>query len=126
MNQTRKNETEYCSKCQLNRPIEAFESGYITCTRCRAKEKRRYDRKRDVILEQKKEYREREKEHISEYNKEYFQSAKDIVITCPVCNYDIKKYKKSQHEKSKFHQDNLARQLARAFTSQRGMFPGLS
>ena len=28
-----------------------------------------------------------------------------------MCSYDIKKYKKSQHEKSKFHQDNLARQL---------------
>ena len=46
-----------------------------------------------------------------EKNARYREKIKDIVITCPVCNYDIKKYKKAQHEKSQFHQDNLARQL---------------
>ena len=104
-------ERQYCRKCQTHRPIEAFAEGFLTCTRCRDKEKRRYDRERERLLEQKKEYREREKEHIREKQIEHFQSVKDIVITCPVCNYDIKKYKKAQHETSQFHQDNLVRQL---------------
>ena len=29
------------------------------------------------------------------------------VITCEVCNYEIKKFKKAQHEKSQTHQYNL-------------------
>ena len=102
---------QYCRKCQADRPIDAFEEGFYTCTRCRDKDKKRYNRKRETILENKKEYREREKAPISKKNKGYFQSMKDIVITCPLCNYDIKNYKKSQHEKSQFHQDNMARQL---------------
>ena len=32
---------------------------------------------------------------------------KDEIITCPICKYDIKKYKMSQHEKSQNHQNNV-------------------
>ena len=101
---------KYCSTCQTNRPIETFEEGFATCSRCKKKKLNRYYRLREHYLELKKEYRQNHKEEISEKHKEYFQSIKDVIITCPVCNYEIKKYKKSQHEKSQTHQNNLKRQ----------------
>ena len=39
-----------------------------------------------------------------ESQQRYRAKIKDEVVTCPVCNYDIKKYKQAQHEKSQTHQ----------------------
>ena len=98
---------KYCSKCQRDVKIEKFEGDFKTCNVCRKKGLNRYHRLREHYLELKKDYRQNHKEEIAEKQKEYFQSIKGIVITCPICNYDIKKYKKIQHEKSQIHQNNL-------------------
>ena len=39
-----------------------------------------------------------------ESQRRYRAKFKDEVVTCPVCNYEIKKYKQAQHEKSQTHQ----------------------
>ena len=98
---------KYCSTCQRDVRIECFEGSFKTCNVCREKGLNRYYRLREHYLELKKDYRQNHKEEIAEKHKDYFQSIKDTVITCPICNYDIKKYKKSQHEKSQTHQNNL-------------------
>ena len=100
---------KYCSKCQRDVKIECFEGDFKTCNVCRKKGLNRYYRLREHYLELKKDYRQNHKEEIAEKHKNYFQSIKDIVITCPICNHDIKKYKNSQHEKS-LTQNNLKQQ----------------
>ena len=30
-----------------------------------------------------------------------------LIHHCPICNYDVKLYKKAQHEKSQHHQEKL-------------------
>ena len=77
------------------------------------KERRKhyYEEKKDHLNQQRRTDRAEDPDKYKEQQVRYREKIKDIVITCPVCNYDIKKYKKSQHEKSAFHQDNLARQL---------------
>ena len=54
---------------------------------------------------------------------EMFNNVKHIVITCPLCGcgYDIKKYKKSQHEKSQLHQRNLEASLNKNKTPTRSL-----
>ena len=100
-------ERKYCSKCQGHPKVEKFEEGYKTCNTCRAKEKRYQERNKEKIAERKKAYTEKHKEHIKEREHQRFLDNKDEIITCPICKYDIKKYKKSQHEKSQTHQRNL-------------------
>ena len=68
---------------------------------------RYYAEKKDEINERRQADRANNPEKYREQAKKYREQVKDIIITCPVCNYDIKKYKKSQHEKSQCHQDNL-------------------
>ena len=111
---------QYCSSCQNNRTIDKFTEGFKSCDRCREKKLKRYHRLRDHYLDLKKEYQQNHKEEIAEKQKAYFQSKKHIVITCPVCNYDIKQYKKSQHEKSMTHQNNLkqSEQKPKTFINQ--------
>ena len=96
-----------CGKCQGMKEIELFEKGYRTCNTCRENSKRYQERHREQISIQKKEYREQNKEAIQEKNRKQFLKNKDEIISCPVCNCDIKKYKKSQHEKSQTHQRNI-------------------
>ena len=53
------------------------------------------------IYERHKEYRQSEEGQAK--NKEYRERHKEIMYHCELCDYDIKRYKKSQHEKSKNH-----------------------
>ena len=73
-----------------------------------------YRRNPEKYAEYKKQFREncpeQYKEQCRRQMKAYMEKVTDVMITCPVCNYSIKKYKKSQHEQSKFHQDSLRRQ----------------
>ena len=75
-----------------------------------AEKKKAYDQKyreqnADKIRERNKQYRESERGQAR--LKEYQQ----IVYHCELCDYDVKKYKKSQHEKSKNHQYFLQKSL---------------
>ena len=83
-------EKQFCRNCQCYRPIGAFEEGFVCCTKCREKGRNRYHRCREYYQEMKKQYYQNDKEEIAEKNKEYFKANKDIIITCPACNYEIK------------------------------------
>ena len=65
------------------------------------KSKNYYAEHKQEINEQHKEYRQSEKGHAT--IKEYRERNKEIMYHCELCDYDIKRYKKSQHEKSKNH-----------------------
>ena len=104
-------ERKYCSKCQFNQKIEKFDEGYKTCHFCRAKDKRQRENKSDVAREHeratKAEYRANNPEKVKEWRQNRMNRIKDEIFTCPICNYDIKKYKLKQHEQSQTHQNNL-------------------
>ena len=107
-------EKKYCSHCQRDVKIERFEEGFKTCNRCRKNCINHYHRNPEKYAEYKKQFREncpeQYKEQRRKQGKIQREKIKDVMITCPVCNYSIKKYKKSQHEQSKFHQESLRRQ----------------
>ena len=60
---------------------------------------------REKINARKKERRNQIKD--TEEYKEAQQKKQSIIHFCPLCNYEIKLYKKSRHEKSMTHQNNL-------------------
>ena len=84
--------------------LEKFEENYKTCNVCREKGKRYGQTHKQQIAEQKREYRAQNPEKVKEWRQKRFNKIKDEVVTCPVCNYEIKKYKQAQHEKSQTHQ----------------------
>ena len=97
-------ERKYCSKCQCNQKLERFEEGYKTCNTCREKAKRYQQKHKEDIRQQKREYRANNPEKVRELGRNHRNKIKDEMITCPVCKYEVKKYKKAQHEKSQTHQ----------------------
>ena len=62
---------------------------------------------KEQIKERKKQYREDNKDKLKEAQQEYMKK----MYNCPLCNYEIKFYKKSQHEKSQIHQNHLKQKL---------------
>ena len=94
----------YCSKCQIMQKIEKFEENYKTCNVCREKAKRYGQTHKQQIAEQKREYRAQNPEKVKEWRRNHLNKIKDEVVMCPVCNYEIKKYKQAQHQKSQTHQ----------------------
>ena len=94
---------KYCSKCQIMQKLEKFEENYKTCNVCREKGKRYGQTHKQQIAEQKRDYRAHNPEKVKEWRQNHFNKIKDAVVTCPVCNYEIKKYKQAQHEKSQTH-----------------------
>ena len=70
----------------------------------------------DEIKERKNKYRQ------SEEGKAKIKEYQQIIYHCDICGYDIKKYKKSQHEKSKNHQELLQRNMTpENITEPKGM-----
>ena len=104
-------ERKYCSKCQFNQKIEKFGEGDKTCNTCRAKNKRYQEIKSETAREHeratKAEYRANSPEKVKEWRQNRMNRIKDEIFTCPVCNYDIKKYKLKQHEQTQTHQNNM-------------------
>ena len=70
---------------------------------CKLKQKQYRDTHKEQEKSRHKKYQEDNKEKIEAHRKEYMK----IIYHCPFCNYDVKHYKKSQHEKSKMHQNNV-------------------
>ena len=83
---------KYCSCCQRNKTIDKFDEGYKSCNTCLAKMKRKYERKKDTILENKKEYM-----------KEYNQREE----LCEICNYYIRTCSKAKHVRTNKHIQNM-------------------
>ena len=73
-----------CSRCRKEKSTDEFNNTNKSCNSC---------------IQNRKEYFKNNPEKV----KETRLKSQETVITCPVCNYDIKKYKKSQHEKSLIH-----------------------
>ena len=69
-----------CCFCKKTKHITEYQQQNKTCNEC---------------LEKKKQWREKQSE------KRYF---------CHLCEYDVQLYKKNQHEKGKFHQENVRKQ----------------
>jgi hypothetical protein len=59
---------------------------------------------KEVLAERAKLYRLKTKEIKAEYCRKFRQ----IIIACPYCNIDIKKYRKVEHDKTIKHLSNLA------------------
>ena len=81
-----------CGACQVSRGLDQFRGENITCNKCLDKWKRYKDKNPDKVAKWR-----------NTYNETHFQKIKGEVYTCPICNYEIKKYKKAQHEKGIGH-----------------------
>ena len=100
-----------CIRCNNTYSSDMFHVRVRICDGCREKNKIKTDEtKKQWTLnnpEKVKAYRQKTEEQyadeIKERKKKYKQSEQD--------EHDIKKYKKSQHEKSKNHQERLQRNM---------------
>ena len=90
-------EVKQCCKCHKNKGLDQFRNANATCNQCR-----------DAL----NEYRRDNPEKISEWRKRYFAKIKDEVYTCPICDYEMKRYNKRQHERGVGHK-HLAELIAR-------------
>lgn len=77
-----------CCQCRSKRPLDWFNNENRTCNKC---------------LEYNREYKKKNKEKNAEMRKERFQKMKHEVYKCPICDYEIKKYNKGQHERGVGH-----------------------
>ena len=73
-----------CSRCRKEKSIDEYFENNKSCNSC---------------IQNKIEYRKNNPETVKASRIKY----QEEIIRCPVCNYDIKKYKKIQHEKSLIH-----------------------
>ena len=81
-------EGKRCVKCHQNKGLEYFRDENLTCNKC---------------LDAKNNYRRSNPEKTAEWRKTYFNKIKDEVYTCPICDYEKKKYNRWQHEKGVGH-----------------------
>ena len=82
------NDKKQCARCFKKKNLDLFKDNNITCNYC---------------LDVSSAYRKNNPEKTAEWKNNYFQKIKDEVYTCPICKYDIKKYKRSQHESGTRH-----------------------
>ena len=100
---------KYCSGCQSNRCVDFFTEPYKNCDKCREKGRKNWHRQ---TVEQRGEANERKKKWTeSEKGKATIQANRQKVHYCELCDYEVKKEKKSQHEKSLNHQYFLQKSL---------------
>ena len=105
-------EKKRCSGCAKMRLVEMFEEGRKNCVKCAEKRRRPKQNNYEYIIELERQIKDyQNKGKARESRQRNYQKNKNQTITCPVCHYDIKQYKKAQHESSKGHQF-LAEQLA--------------
>ena len=113
---------KYCKMCKKSKSLECFNNNNLTCIVCLERSGKKYfmnaeqnrenakeyhQNYRDRINARKKLYRENNKDKLKEAQQEYRKK----MYHCPLCNYEIKFYKKSQHEKSQIHQNHLKQKL---------------
>ena len=109
---------KFCNSCNKTRQLDYFTDDYEMCNYCRNRQIRYNNENREKVKAREKQYRENHKEQIAERKKQYKQDNKEnlevyrkgymkLIYHCPFCNYDVKHYKKSQHEKSVTHKNNV-------------------
>jgi hypothetical protein len=82
------NDKRKCRHCHSTRFIEFFRNDNRTCNKC---------------LENNKRYKQNHPEKTAEWNKTYFEKNKNKMHYCSICDYTVKNYKKTQHERSMGH-----------------------
>ena len=80
--------------------IERFSEGLKTCNVCREKADDTSKHIRKIETDDPRNTNQ-------EWRQTHMSKVKEEVITCKVCNCEIKKYKEAQNEKSQTHQYNL-------------------
>ena len=129
-----------CIKCKKTKTIDNFKC----CISCREYLREYHYKNREKLNENRKlnhlknkdydkiywkEYQENHREEIRERKQNYIEKNKDKIKAkrqeyqnkthvCHICNYEIKFYKKSQHEKSQTHQNNLKQQADKPLETQ--------
>lgn len=113
-----KTQNKTCSRCKRSKEVQEFQGENRLCDICleqckkyredndekiKQREKEYRMNNQEQIAQKKREYRHEHRDRINARNRENLARIKDDIFTCPVCNYDIKKYKKAQHEKSLAH-----------------------
>ena len=86
-----------CNSCKVERKQDMFRNKNICCNICCDSSKRYRDNNKE------KERLRKNTDKAKESRKKYVEKIKDEIYTCPLCKYDIKKYKKWQHEQSLGH-----------------------
>ena len=81
--------TKKCVRCHKKKELDCFRNDNLTCSKC---------------LDAEYNYKRNNPNKTREWRRTYFNKMKDEVYTCPICDYEIKKYKKGQHEKGVGHQ----------------------
>ena len=109
-----------CIQCDNTFSADMFSVRVRICDYCREQNRmKREDTKKrwklnnaEKVRGYSQKYLEKNKDEINEWKREYRQSEEGqakikeyhlIVYHCELCDYDIKRYKKSQHEKSANH-----------------------
>lgn len=96
-------ETQKCTKCKVNQPLNRFTEGRTQCNLCLETKRRYRETHREEINEKAKQYYSNNKDYRLEYQKQYREQR----IECKICKVMISRNKKSEHEKTKTHIHNL-------------------
>ena len=117
MNPSESVPAQYCSTCNLLKPLTEYyfrnDTGQYRrqCKDCRSgRDRQYYKNNRDYILEQKKQYHEDNRDYILKYKQQYFQNNKERI-------YDYRRYR--YHTDDTFRITSLLRgRLYHAMNSQ--------
>ena len=99
-----------CSRCKKERDISEFNNGNKQCNSCISIRHAYYYNNLDKHKQWDKERYERNKDQILEQKREYKQEYKLRTIECSICQCMIRRNHKSEHERTKKHIKNLETQ----------------
>ena len=102
------NEKKFCCKYQCYRDVALFRE-YRTCNKCREYCRKKYETGREKVREQQKRHYENNKDERREQQKEYLKEYRKIIVKCEVCDCDIKKCNKAEHEKTQKYIRNMTK-----------------
>ena len=77
-----------CGSCCKLKGLNEFRDENITCNKC---------------LDRWKRYKINHPEKVAHWQKTYIDKVKDEIYTCPICDCQVKMYKKTQHENGVGH-----------------------
>ena len=108
-----------CIQCDNTYSSDMFSVRVRICDFCRENNKiKRIERQKQWKLNNPEKlkayaqtYKNANADSIKEKKNQYSQDYRQHTLHCELCGYDIKKYKKSQHEKTKNHQYFLQKSL---------------
>ena len=107
-------ECKQCSKCKKSKTLDNYRPDRKLCNQCLEEKARYRENHREELREKAKEYYQNHKDKAKEYNertkeerKEYKKEYRTRTIECPYCLMTIRLNHKSDHDKTKRHQENI-------------------